>query len=426
MHVLVTPIGSAGDNFPLIGIGTELARRGHEVTVATIEPFEPLVRHAGLNYIQTGTTAEYREALNNPDIWHPIKGFEQIMKFLSQGSLRLYDVVSNFAAEHNGDVLVVAHFLDFASRVLQDKNGLPVVTVQLSPTVVRTVYQMPTMSGRLNMSWLPRWVKRLGWKVVNKMVTDRFAAPIVNELRARAALPPIRGIFDDWIHSPLLTVGMWPDWYAPPQPDHPPQIKLTSFPLFDAADAQPVPAEVEAFLAAGEPPVVFTPGSANVHARSFFETGIEACQRIGRRALLLTKYAEHVPPNLPGFALRSPFAPLTRLLPRCAALVHHGGVGTTAAGLAAGVPQIVWPLSHDQPDNAARTKRLGAGDRILPKHFKPGHVADVLNTLLTSPQIKQNCAAYASRLAGRSGVAEACDLIESLPSRSPVSMPAGV
>jgi UDP:flavonoid glycosyltransferase YjiC (YdhE family) len=258
------------------------------------------------------------------------------------------------------------------------------------------------------------------------MLTDRFAGPVVNELRARAGLTPIRGIFDDWIHSPLLTVGMWPEWYAPPQPDHPKQIKLTSFPLYDAAEAQPVPDDVESFLTSGYPPIVFTPGSANVHARSFFEIGVEACRQINRRALLLSKYPEHVPPNLPGFAHHSPFAPLTRLLPRCAALVHHGGIGTTAAGLAAGIPQIVWPLSHDQPDNAARIKKLAAGDRILPKHFKPEHVAHVLNTLLNSQQIKQNCTEYAARLAKRNGIAEACDLIEALPASKTASIPASV
>jgi rhamnosyltransferase subunit B len=414
VNILLTPIGSSGDNFPFIGLGVELARRGHRVTVATSQHFEPLVRRFNLGYIQTGTEEEYSQAIANPDIWHPMKGFSMIMKYLGEMARRLYDVETAFSAEHGADVMVVAHFLDFSSRALQEKTGLPVVTVELSPTVLRTVHRMPTMTGRTNMSWLPRFAKRIGWWVVDKVLTDKYAGPIVNELRARAGLGPIGNIFGDWLHSPLLTLGMWPAWYAPPQPDWPPQVKLAGFPLFDAADAQPVPADVEAFVSNGEPPIVFTPGSANAHAGNFFFAAVEACRRIGRRALFLTRFTEHLPAPLPPFVHHSPFAPLTKLLPRCAALIHHGGVGTTAAGLAGGVPQLIMPLSHDQPDNAARVKRLGAGDRLLPKHFRAKRLAKVLDSLTRSPEVKQRCAQLAQQLAQENGISRASDLIEGL------------
>jgi UDP:flavonoid glycosyltransferase YjiC (YdhE family) len=412
VNILLTPIGSSGDNFPFIGLGAELARRGHRVTVATSQHFEPLVRRFNLGYIQTGTDEEYSRAIADPDIWHPMKGFSMIMKYLGEMARRLYDVETAFVSEHGGDVTVVAHFLDFSSRVLQEKTGLPVVTIELSPTVLRTVYQMPTMTGRTNMSWLPRFAKRMGWWVVDKVLTDKYAGPIVNELRGRAGLAPIRGVFGDWLHSPLLTLGMWPDWFAPPQPDWPSQVKLTSFPLFDTADARPIPADVEAFLAAGEPPVVFTPGSANAHAGNFFSAGLEACRQINRRALFLTRFTDHLPSPLPVFAHHSPFAPLTKLLPRCAALVHHGGVGTTAAGLAGGVPQLIMPMSHDQPDNGARVKRLGASDRLLPKHFTAKRVAKVLHRLVESPDMKRRCVELADQLNRENGIGRACDLIE--------------
>jgi UDP:flavonoid glycosyltransferase YjiC (YdhE family) len=419
VNILLTPIGSAGDNFPFIGLGDRLARRGHRVTVATGEHFAPLVRRYNLNYIQTGTEEEYRQTIANPDIWHPMKGFSMIMRYLGELARRLFGVVESFMNEHGGDAVVVAHSLDFGSLTLQEKFGLPVVTVHLSPALIRTVHQLPTLQGRANLSWMPRWAKRAMWGVINKLYTDKYAGPLVNELRAKLGLAPVRGFFDDRIHSPLLTLGMWPEWFAAPQPDYPPQVKLAGFPLFDGAEAQPVPGDVETFVAAGPPPIVFTPGSANAHASRFFDAALGACERVGRRALFLTKYTEHLPAALPGFAHHSPFAPLTLLLPRCAALVHHGGIGTTSAALAAGVPQLIMPLSHDQPDNAYRIKRLGAGDRLLPKHFKAKSVAKILRTLVESPEAKDRSAQLAGRLAREDGLGRSSALIEAaVPDRT--------
>jgi UDP:flavonoid glycosyltransferase YjiC (YdhE family) len=113
-----------------------------------------------------------------------------------------------------------------------------------------------------------------------------------------------------------------------------------------------------------------------------------------------------------------PFAPFTQLLPRCAALIHHGGIGTTSAAFAAGIPQVIMPLSHDQPDNAARVRALGVGDRLLPKHFTGRRLADVLRPLLASVQVKDRAADLARRCAAQDAIAETADLIErALPAR---------
>jgi UDP:flavonoid glycosyltransferase YjiC (YdhE family) len=266
--------------------------------------------------------------------------------------------------------------------------------------------------GTRNVSYLPRFVKRAIWKVVDGYLINPNVSPMLDPLRARVGLPPTRRVFDQAIHSPLLTVGLWPDWFAPPQPDYPPFFKLTGFPLFDAPGAQPMPEDLSDFLAAGEPPIAFTPGSANVHGRAFFQAGVDAVRRLGRRALLLTRFPEQVPAHLPPGVRHVPFAPFTQHLPKCAALVHHGGIGTTSAALAAGIPQLIMPLSHDQPDNAARVVRLGAGDRLMPNRFTGKRVAEVLNRLLRSPQVKRNAAEAARRCADHDALAQTADLIE--------------
>ena len=411
MNILITPVGSAGDNYPFIGLGVELAKRGHRVTVISNDRFEPVIRKSGLEFVSVGTNEEFDRIIANPDIWHPTRGLKHIMDAVAEQSRRLFDAVSQRIADKP---VIIAHTLDFASRAMAERDpSLPVVTIHLSPSIIRTNYDMGVVKGTRNPSFLPRWVKRmLGWGVDRWMI-DPAAGPVVNEMRARLGLAPIRRIFERALHSPRLTVGMFPEWFAPRQPDWPVFFKQTGFPLFDGGDgAQPVSPEVDAYLRAGEPPIVFTPGSANVHAHEFFVAAAKAADLLGRRTLLLSRSAEHLPSHLPANVQHFPFAPLSKILPRCAALVHHGGIGTTAAGLAGGVPQLIMPMSHDQPNNAHWVHKLGVGDRLMPAKFTGGRVAKVLGPLLESAVVKQRCTEVAARCAAQDAVAETVDLIE--------------
>jgi UDP:flavonoid glycosyltransferase YjiC (YdhE family) len=418
MNFLLTPVGSAGDNYPFIGLGAELARRGHRVTVLTNEHFAPLVRAAGLEFVAVGTEEEYRQVISDPGIWHPRDGFKHIMRLIGEQNARLMNLIR---PRLGPDTLVVAGTLDFASRTLAEKDGLPVVTLHLSPSILRTNYQMPTLQGTTNLSFLPRFLKRAIWRLADRFVINPNVAPMLDPLRAGVGLPPTRRIFQEAVHSPLLTVGLWPAWFAPPQPDYPPFFKLTGFPLYDAPNAQPMPADMAEFCAAGDPPLVFTPGSANVHGHAFFQAAVDAARRLDRRALLLTRFAEQIPADLPPTVRHVPFAPFTQLLPRCAALIHHGGIGTTSAALAAGIPQVIMPLSHDQPDNAARVRALGVGDRLLPKHFTGRRLAEILRPLLASPRVKDRAADLAKRCAAQDAIAETADLIEAAVASRTVS-----
>src|SRR5690606_3222482 len=119
---------------------------------------------------------------------------------------------------------------------------------------------------------------------------------------------------------PDLVLGLFPDWYAAPQPDWPPNLVLTGFPLADVDEAPRLAPEIEAFLRAGDPPVVFTIGTGMAFGRRFFEASAEACRRLGRRGILLTKFADQVPDALPEGVARFEYAPFEPLLPRAAAL----------------------------------------------------------------------------------------------------------
>jgi UDP:flavonoid glycosyltransferase YjiC (YdhE family) len=237
-------------------------------------------------------------------------------------------------------------------------------------------------------------------------------APEFNEFRRELGLPPIYRILSQWAHSKQLTLGLWPDWFAAIQPDWPPQVHLTGFPLYDAGSLEKVPDAMEAFLSSGRPPVIFTPGSAMRQGKRFFEESVAVCLRTGLRGALLTKFPEQVPAQLPSSVQRFGYVPFSQVLPRAAAFVHHGGIGTTSQALAAGVPQIIMPLSHDQPDNAARVRRLGVGIVIPPSEYHAPKVAEALNRFDREPSFRAKANEIRARFQGVNAIANSCDLIE--------------
>jgi UDP:flavonoid glycosyltransferase YjiC (YdhE family) len=207
---------------------------------------------------------------------------------------------------------------------------------------------------------------------------------------------------------------MFPEWFAKPAADWPAQVKLSSFGLFDETDVQTLADEVLAFCKAGSPPVVFTPGSANAHGRSFFEESVKACQLSGRRGILLSPYPENVPADLPSTVRHFSYVPLSQLLPHCTALVYHGGIGTLSQACSAGVPHLVRKLSHDQFDNALRLEQLGIGLSCKPSGYRAPRVARMLDALIDGATVQKKCLEIAAMMQHENGIGLSCDLIEQL------------
>jgi UDP:flavonoid glycosyltransferase YjiC (YdhE family) len=150
------------------------------------------------------------------------------------------------------------------------------------------------------------------------------------------------------------------------------------------------------------------------HSAALFRAACEATERCGLRALFLTRHQDQLPDRLPPSILHCEFAPFQDLFPRCAAVLHHGGIGTVAAALAAGVPQLIRPLCFDQIDNGARVARLGAGDWIHPARSGPRHIAEALQKLAKT-EVRNRCRLLAERCSPNGALEAAAKLIEDLP-----------
>ena len=410
MHFLLTPVGSSGDVHPYVGLGDRLRRRGHEVTVLTAEPHRAVVEGAGLGFAPTFSAEEYHQATLDPDLWHPRRGFATVMRLMVAGLEPSWRALEERYVP--GKSFVVGHPLSFAARSFEEKTGAPSATLHLAPSSLRTAYQVPVLPPARDISGLPLWLKRSLWLLVDRLAIDPVITPPFDRWRAAHGLPPVRRYFKTWLNSPRRVITLFPEWYGARQPDWPERLDFTSFPLWDDPHGAPMDRELEGFLGAGSAPIVATPGSANRHAAPFFAAILAALTRLGRRAIFLTGYPEQLPPNLPDTVVARRYAPLSALLPRAAALIHHGGIGTAAQGFAAGVPQLVMPMAFDQPDNAIRAARLGVARWLTPRKFTPERVTTELEFLLSSPIVAR--AAHERRELTRTvdGLAVVCDVLE--------------
>jgi rhamnosyltransferase subunit B len=215
------------------------------------------------------------------------------------------------------------------------------------------------------------------------------------------------------MHSPQGVLGLFPDWFGPPQTDWPPKVTLTGFPLFDEAEFRSFDSGLEDFLAKGPAPVVFTPGSTLVDGLAYYTAAAAALNALGCRGIFLASQGTTLPRLTPNILTRS-YVPLSTLLPRTRALVHHGGIGTASQALAAGIPQLITPFAHDQFDNAARIARLGCGFQMDSRRSGEA-MLESLKRLLEDERIQQNCAAFRLRVdSGESACMRALSAIETV------------
>ena len=412
MNFLVLTLGSHGDVHPFVGIATALRARGHTVKFAASSYFAPLIEATGLDFVPLGKPEDFESIARDPKIWHPLHGMKMISRSIGDSIGPCYQAILDHAVPDK--TVLVFSTLVFAARIAQETLKLRGASVHLAPSIFLSADAPPAFNGKALPMWLPRVFRQFIFDVSETLFMQPMFGRPVNAFRTKLGLPLARRIISQWCHSPDRVIGLFPEWFASKQRDWPPQTVLTGFPLYDEKDVTPLPPRLEEFLTSGSPPIAFTPGSAMFFGQKFFAAAVDACRRLGRRGVLLTRHAEQIPANLPENVIHVPFAPFGLLLPRCAAVVHHGGIGSTAQGLSSGIPQLLMPMNFDQPDNALRVKRLGTGDFLVPKRFTGETVAAALATLIDSPIVEKACRAVSQRVAAADALAQTAQCLEQL------------
>lgn len=402
----------------MVALGLALRARGHRVTVLTHPLFAAPVEHSGLAYLPVGSVELARAAIADPRLWHARHGFTYVLELLVPAIEAIYRLIERHAGP---DCVVAATTLALGARVAQERLGVPTATVHLQPSVLRSRAH-PGRVGSLPLSLAPRPLRGGLYWLLDRLVIDRALGAPLNALRARLGLAPVRRVFDRWMHSPECVIGFFPPWFAAPQPDWPAHTHLVGFPLWDGQADDVLWQRVQAFLEAGEPPIVITPGSAAATRQRYFQESLEAIVSLGARTVMVTNYPEQLPRVLPASVLASSYLPFSRLLPRAALLVHHGGIGTCAQALAAGIPQLIAPMGFDQFDNAERLQRLGVAHCLPHSRYRARPLAVRLRALLQDGELRARCQRYRSRIHSDAALTSACELIETLPGPNPASV----
>jgi UDP:flavonoid glycosyltransferase YjiC (YdhE family) len=409
MHALLVSAGSAGNMLPFIGLGAALKARGHEVTMIGSGAGTGALRNLGIGFAELDGPDE-RGALAKSDAAAVRKaGFlGSLVPRAVRYMRRVYELIAERYVP--GETVIVAQGWLFGARIAQEKLGAPLATVNLQPLLFGSAYDFPGVPR-----WVPRCVPRLANAIVERSV-DLGLASAIDAFRRELGLRPAARPVMRWWRSPELVIGFFPEWYSPPQPDWTGPTLLGGFPLYDAPGTI-VPPELDDFLAEGEPPLVFSQAWLNHDAQDYFTTSVEVAQRLGRRAVLLTSHAEQLPRWLPPGIRHFGFVPLSRLLPRAAAIVHHGGMGTIGQSLAAGVPQLTVPVMLDQFDNSRRLLRLGVSANLRSSAYTLDRVSQELRHLLESPTVAERCRHYADCCRRGDPFANVCQALEQLQGR---------
>jgi rhamnosyltransferase subunit B len=337
-----------------------LRARGHRVTLVTNEQSRALAADLDLGFRALLSEEEATAPLANPNFWHPIKGGAIAARWVTPFIDRQYALLDGLSSDE--DAVLVASPGVVAARLVQEVRGTPLATLILQPGLIPSIAAPPEMPGFTLPRRAPRWIGGVYWRLLD-LAGGRIVGRHLNKVRVTLGLEPVRRFFR-WWYSPDLIIGMFPDWYGPPPADWPPQMRLTGFPMYDGRPGGDMPPEILQFCVAGDPPIAFTFGTGMMHAADIFRKALEVCRVLGKRGIFLTKYARQLPAPLPPSAQSWAFAPFLELLPLCAAVVHHGGIGTVAKALTTGTPQLILSMAFDQFDIAARVRSLGAGDSL--------------------------------------------------------------
>jgi UDP:flavonoid glycosyltransferase YjiC (YdhE family) len=309
--------------------------------------------------------------------------------------------------------LLVSHVLTYAVPVLAEQTGKPWASTVLSPMVFFSAHDLPVLAPLPMLARLRGLGPRFNTGLVRllKWTACSWSRPVA-ALRRDLGLPAGRDPLWEGQHSPHCVLAMFSSRFGPPQADWPPNVEVTGFPFLDAPD-EPLEAELEGFVAGGEPPVVFTLGSSAVRvAGGFYSVAARAAARVGRRAVLVAgSAAAALKAGLSSTMTAVEWASYPGLFARAAAVVHQGGVGTTAQALRAGVPQLIMPFAHDQFDNADRVRRLGCGRILSRARLSEGALGRALTALLADGNVAATARAEARWVREADGAARAAEAL---------------
>lgn len=343
------------------------------------------------------------------------RGTERIIKMLLSVLRESYEDTLQAA---DGMDLILTHPITYGAVLAAQKRRLRWVSSVLAPISFLSAYDPPVLPNAIWLSRLHRFgpgLMKLIWKLGRSRA--RMWTKPISDLRREIGLPPGENPLFEGAHAPELVLALFSSLLAKPQPDWPPQTVVTGFPFYDGLrHTAEIPSALLQFLECGAPPVVFTLGSSAVGAAGdFYSESLKAIELLGARAVFLTgAHPQGLPQSLPANIHVAAYAPHSLVFPRASVIVHQGGIGTTAQALRSGRPMLVVPFAHDQFDNGARVRAIGAGEVLYRSRYNALTAAAALRRLIEDPAVQRGAAAAGNVIRVENGAVTAADVLERL------------
>lgn len=419
MQITVLAVGSRGDVQPAVALGVRLRRAGHAVRLGSYAQFADLAAAHGLAFTPIAgdvqallQSAEGRAVL---DSRNPLRLIQMIHTHSRASATQSWADITAACAE--AEALVSLGMFYYAAEIVATTRGIPHITAQLQPLLPTGAFPAPLLPALpLRTATLNRASHRLA-----DLLYWQGLRGLVNQTRRAVGLPALswRPTFARAVQNGMPALFAYSPLVVPAPPDWPTSAQVTGFWFLEAQAAYTPPAKLLRFLEAGEQPVYIGFGSMNTRdPRRTGELALRALKLSGRRGLLMRGWGGIDANALPPDVLLIDEVPHSWLFPRVAAVVHHGGAGTTAAGLRAGVPSILIPFFVDQPFWAERVAGLGVGPAPLARRLLTAERLARSIDIAMTPEVRARAAAVARSLAAEDGVGLAASSIEGVLQRS--------
>ena len=417
MQITILALGSRGDVQPLLALAVGLQLTGqHEVSFVTSNDFERVVRNHRLDFFSLGVNA--RELLGTEAAWNVlesgrnvIQGMWQIVRMMRPTLEQLVERV--WQASQEAEALIFST-LGVGAYHIAEKQRVPCFWALPFPFFNRT-RSFPSLA----FPFLP-----LGgcYNLLTHIMTEQLAQQLIGRFinrwrQEQLGLPPISLL--KWPYGqrngqPVPMLHSYSPAVVPKPPDWGEHIHVTGYWFLDHSSDWHPPADLVSFLEAGPPPVYVGFGSMSSRdPEATTEIVLEALKRSGQRGLVATGWGGLKNVDLPDGVFKLKSVPHDWLFPRVAAVVHHGGAGTTAEGLRAGVPSVLVPHFGDQSFWARRVMRLGVGPKAIPRNRMTAEkLCAAIATAVTDENIRTRATALGERICTEDGVGQAVKVVE--------------
>lgn len=393
-NILLTTHWTDGDVIPFVRIGTILKQRGHKVTLFTHCHYEQIARDAHLDFVAWDTPERYNDMIfDMANYADTLAGSVEIQSFREKYEgidIRLSEYAK--IAERCGPedtVIVAKNRSGIAALLGAEKFKHPIIYIYMNP------YEMESIL------------------IFHDLFREELRKE-ANDLRSLLGLMPV----DSWISwqcSPKVQLALWPKWFYNGSNEWLGTVDLVGFPVVSSEmlSQNTLSDDLQAIFDEDPSPLLITGGTSMQIKPEFYSSAISACEILGKKTILVTRYKEFVPDCLPPNITWFNYIHLDEIMSRIGAIIHHGGIGTVSSATYAATPQMILAYNVDRPMNGMIIKSLGIGEYLPPLRWDPKLIAEKITDLL-QPEFKQKCLEFAQNLPQENALTTICEKIENI------------